>query len=106
MAHVFLQFGEKRGAPECNNIEGGFLFSLLFWRRGVGEAFSFLHFHHIRNTCLPRRAKASKIRADLESDAPENDSKSAESGREAQPKILGIVTGRRSVTMDGFPRET
>lgn len=57
---TLLQFGEIRGAPECNNTEGGFFSSLLFWKRGVGEAFSFLDFHHIRNTCLSCRAKAPK----------------------------------------------
>lgn len=61
MVHMLLQFGEIRGAPECNNIEGGFFSSLLFWKRGVGEAFFFLDFHHIRNTCLSCRTKATKI---------------------------------------------
>lgn len=81
MVQKLPKFDKIRGVPECNNIEGGFFSSLLFWKRGVGEAFSFPDFHHIRNTCLMCGAKASEICADVESDAPQNDSKSAVSGQ-------------------------
>lgn len=84
MVHKLIEFGKIRGVPECNNI-GGFFSSLLFWKRGVGEAFSFLDSHHIRNTCLMCRAKASEICADVESDVPHHDFKSAVSG----PKRFG-----------------
>lgn len=82
MVHMSVKLGEIRGVPECNT-EGGFFSSSLFWKRGVGEEFSFLDFHHIRNTCLSRRAKASKhLSRTWEGDVPESDSKSAVSGHE------------------------